>query len=183
MGGALAPMAVSLLCPSLPPWGMGGVMTAAVVRPRHILTVRLAAIHRGPLPFPRRIHPLLVRRSSTGEGLIHRTLTQRAARILHSGAAPHPTQQSTVLLRLGEPCLPPPRLVWYPLRALSPFPLWRPSLFLRSRTPPTTFKRAISSFTGSFAQAILLHAPTPPLSRTRGTPLPASSGRARSGLL
>jgi len=26
-------------------------MTAAVVRPHHILTIRLAAIHRGPLPF------------------------------------------------------------------------------------------------------------------------------------
>ena len=85
-GGALAPSTASLLCPSLPPWGMGGDttlpqwgmggdMTAAVVRPRHILKVRLAAlrhIHRGPLPFPWRIHPLLVLRSSTGEDLILR---------------------------------------------------------------------------------------------------------------
>jgi len=50
----------------------------AVVRPRHILTVRLVAIHRGPLPSPRRIHPLLVLRSSTGEDLIPWTLVQTA---------------------------------------------------------------------------------------------------------
>jgi hypothetical protein len=86
MGGTLAPVAASLLCPSLPPWGMGGDMTAAVVRLHHILTVRLVAIHRDPLPFPRCIHPLLSK-----EDLIHRTLTQRAARILCSGAAPPPT--------------------------------------------------------------------------------------------
>jgi hypothetical protein len=86
MGGALAPVAASLLCPSLPRWGMGGDMTAAVVHPRHILTVCLAAIHHGPLPFTRGFHPLL-----SEEDLIHRTLTQRAARILRSGAAPPPT--------------------------------------------------------------------------------------------
>jgi len=185
MGGALVPVAASILCPSLPLWGMGGDMTAAVVRPHHILNVHLTALPRGPLPFLRRIHPLLVLRSSTGEDLIPRTLTQRAARIRRSGAAAHPpTQLSTLLLRLGEPRLPPaPCLVLRPIRALSPFPLWRPSLSPRSRTPPTTFKRAISSFTGSVAQATLLHAPTQPLLRTRGTPLPASSGRARSGLL
>jgi len=183
MEGAITLVVVSLLCPSLPPRGMGGDMTAAVVRPRHILTVRLAAIHHGPHPFPRCIHPLLI--LSSGEDLIPWTFIKTAARILRSGAAPPPIQRSTVLLKLGEPHLPPPRLVWHPLRALSPFPPWRPSLFLRSRTPPTTFKSAISSFTGSVAQAILLHAPTPPLSllRTRGMPLPASSGRARSGLL
>ena len=168
MGGALAPVAVSPLCPSPPPWGMGGAMTAVVVHPRHILTVRLAAIHRGHLTSTRVFHPLL-----SEEDLIHRTSPQRAARILRSGAAPPPTRRWNVLLPLGKPRSPPPCL-----RALSPFPPWRPSLFLRSRMPPTTFKRAILSFTGSVARAILLHAPTPLLSRTRGTPLPASSGRA-----
>ncbi len=181
MGGAFPPAAVSLLCPSLPQWGMGGDMTVAVARSHHILQVCLAALHRGPLPSPRRIHPLLVLRFSTGEDLIPQTFIQTAARIHRSGAAPPPTQPSTVLLRLEEPHLPPLRLVLRPLRALSPFPLWRPSPFPRSRTPPTTFKRASSSFTGSVAQAILLHAPTQPLLRTRGTLLPASSGRARSG--
>ena len=55
MGGALAPVAAYLLCPSLPQWGMGGNttvpqwgkggdMTAAVVHPHHILKVRLAAL-------------------------------------------------------------------------------------------------------------------------------------------
>ena len=148
-----------------------------------ILTVRLAAIHRGPLPSPRRIHPLLVLRSSTGVDLIPRTLIRIARLHCTGGAAPPPTQRSTVLIKLGEPPLPLQRLVWHPLRALSPFPPWRPSLFLRSRTPPTTFKRAISSCTGSVAPAIPLPAPTPPLLRTRRTPSPASSGRARSGLL
>ena len=88
MGGALAPVAVSPLCPSPPPWGMGGAMTAVVVHPRHILTVRLAAIHRGHLTSTRVFHPLL-----SEEDLIHRTSTQRAARILRSGAAPPPTRR------------------------------------------------------------------------------------------
>ena len=88
MGGALAPVAVSPLCPSPPPWGMGGDMTAAVVRPRHILTVHLAAIHRGHQTSTRVFHPLL-----SEEDLIHRTSTQRAARILRSGAAPPPTRR------------------------------------------------------------------------------------------
>ena len=88
MGGALAPVAVSLLCLSLPPWGMGGDMTAVVVHPRHIPTVRFAAIHHGPLPFTRGFHPLLSK-----EDLIHRILAQRAARILRSGAAPPPTRR------------------------------------------------------------------------------------------
>jgi len=88
MGGALAPVAVSPLCPSPPPWGMGGAMTAVVVHPRHILTVRIAAIHRGHLTSTRVFHPLL-----SEEDLIHRTSTQRAARILRSGAAPPPTRR------------------------------------------------------------------------------------------
>jgi hypothetical protein len=96
MGGALAPLAVSPLCPSPPLWGMGGAMTAVVVHLRHILTVRLAAIHRGHLTSTRVFHPLL-----TEEDLIHRTSTQRAARILRFGAALPPTQRWNVLLKLG----------------------------------------------------------------------------------
>jgi hypothetical protein len=155
-------------------------MTVAMARSHHILQVRLAALHRGPLPSPRRIHPLLD--LSLGEDLIPWTFSKTSARIRRSGAAPPPTLPLTVILRLREPRLHPPRLVLRPLRALSPFPLWRPSLLPRSRTPPSTFKCASSSFTGSVAQAILLHAPAQPLLRTRETPLPASSGRARSGL-
>jgi hypothetical protein len=145
MGGALAPAAAYLVRPSLPlwgtmggnttlpQWGMGGDMTAAVVRPRHILNVCLTAlrpIHQGPLPYPSIVHPLPVLRFSTGEDLTPQTIIKAAARIRRSGAAaPPPTQLAPLLLRLGEPRLPPPRLVLSSLRALSPFPLWRPSLF------------------------------------------------------
>ena len=179
-GGRLS--AVSLCCPSPPLWGMGGDMMVAVSRSHHILHGRLAVLYRGPLLSPSRIHPPLVLRSSTGVDLIPRTLKKRAARIHCSGGAvPPPTQPSTVLLQLGEPHLRPPSWAGHPLRALSPFPLWPPSLFPRSRMPPATFKRASSSFTGSVSPAILRHAPIQPLLWTRGTPSPASSGRAESG--